>query len=352
MMQKNNHWLLHPGKETVGILLPLFLPVLLVAVFHDYFSTQTEVTTLWWLVLVLIIDVGHVYSTLFRFYWEKNTFQKYRTHVIIIPLVAFAAGVAVHWVSAMAFWRVLAYTALFHFIRQQYGFMRLYSRHQQQPRLGRWIDAAIIYSSTVYPVLFWHLYLTESLSWFVPHDFIALPSAPLALWAERGYWLILICYVAKELFVSIRHRDLNLPKNGIILGTSLSWYAGIILFRGDLAFTLLNVVAHGIPYMTLIWLYGEKKSSRRFSFTWKGVIIFGLALCVLAYLEEALWDVLVWKDHEALFPFFTDLNPIGHPHVLSFIVPLLVVPQLTHYILDGFIWRFSTDTNARWANRS
>lgn len=347
MITYKSNWLVSPGKETVLILLPLFLPVLVVFFFQGYFETHTEVTTLWWLVLILMIDVSHVYSTLFRFYWERATFQKYRSLLILIPVCCLLIGVSLHLVSSFLFWRVLAYAALFHFVRQQYGFLRLYSRTEKVKPFMRWIDGLAIYNATLYPVIYWHLHLTDSLSWFVPHDFVALYLPHTDEFFFAVYLLIFLTYLGKEVIQSIKTSTVNIPKNGIVIGTYLSWYAGIIFFHGDLAFTLMNVVSHGIPYMGLIWLYGEKKNSSRFSFGLKGVAVFILTLLVFSYFEESLWDVFVWKDHASLFPFFTFANPITDSWVLSVVVPLLVLPQVTHYVLDGFIWRFSKDSTAR-----
>jgi hypothetical protein len=344
---KTNHWLSNPTKETVLILLPLFLPVAIVILFQDYFQTNTEVTSWWWLVLVLLIDVGHVYSTLFRFYWEKATFQQYKTLLVLIPVCALAVGVALHLYDAFLFWRILAYIALYHFIRQQYGFVRLYSRKEKQPKWMRWLDASVIYAATLYPVLYWHLNLTESLAWFVPNDFVSLDGKLSHEPFLIGYIALLLIYVGKETWISIQAKSFNIPKNGIVIGTCLSWYIGIVLFRGDLTFTLLNVVSHGIPYMGLIWLYGEKKGDNVFSPGFKGVAIFILVLAILAYTEEFFWDVFIWKDHPNIFPFLADDNPITSNILLSLVVPLLVLPQVTHYVLDGFIWRFSKDVRAR-----
>jgi hypothetical protein len=133
----------------------------------------------------------------------------------------------------------------------------------------------------------------------------------------------------------------------IMVGTYASWYVGIVTFQGDLIFTLLNVVAHGIPYMGLIWIYGEKKATEKFSFGWRGALTFIAVLITFAYVEESLWDVLIWKDHTDIFPFFTGNNTLESSILLSLIVPFLVLPQITHYVLDGFIWRFSKDSGAR-----
>ena len=64
---------------------------------------------------------------------------------------------------------------------------------------------------------------------------------------------------------------------------------------------------------------------------------------MLAFLEEGLWDMTVWKEHKNVFKWlhFSDLQ-FSH-EVLSFIVPLLALPQITHYIVDGYIWRVRKD---------
>ena len=38
--------------------------------------------------------------------------------------------------------------------------------------------------------------------------------------------------------------------------TALCWHVGIITFNSDYAFTVTNVVIHGIPYLVLVYWYG------------------------------------------------------------------------------------------------
>ncbi len=336
-------WLADPVKESIFILAPALVPVFIVILFQDYFLAHQEVSSLWWIVLVLCIDVSHVYSTLFRLYWDKPTFIKYKKTLILIPLIGLTIGFVLHYYNAMIFWRVLAYLAVFHFVRQQYGFLRLYSRKEITTSLNRFIDSLSIYNATLYPLIYWHLHLTGKLSWFVQGDFISFGTTQLDWIFKSFFILIILVYIIKEGWTSYQQRTFNIPKNMIMLGTYASWYVGIVMFEGDLIFTLLNVVAHGIPYMGLIWIYGEKKTTSRFSFTLKGVTIFLLMLFVLAYFEELIWDIFVWKDHLAVFPVLTEFSALTNPFLLSILVPILVLPQVTHYVLDGFIWRFSKD---------
>jgi hypothetical protein len=338
-------WLSNPLKECIFIIAPALFPVLLVFVFNDYFVSH-EVNTVWWILLVLCVDVTHVYSTLFRLYWDKQTFNTYKRTLIFIPVIAFVAGLCLHYYDSVIFWRVLAYVAVFHFVRQQYGFMRLYSRKDSPSTLNRTIDSLSIYNATIYPLLYWHLHATDQLGWFIKGDFIQLNIVEYGSIFTVIYFIVFAVYLIKEIVTISRNGWLNIPKNLIMLGTYASWYVGIVAFQADLIFTLLNVVAHGIPYMALVWIHGEKKTPSNFTFNIKGVGVFIGILLLLAYIEENLWDRIVWNDHPELFPLFSGLS-FQNPFLLSIAVAILVLPQVTHYVLDGFIWRFAKDRQAR-----
>jgi hypothetical protein len=251
-------------------------------------------------------------------------------------------GIFLYSIGAMVFWRCLAYLAVFHFIRQQYGFMRLYSRKEVSSKLIRILESFIIYSAAAYPVIFWHFSDDRRFHWFVDGDFFQFTSG---LWPERLAFFIYLMGILTWLFLSvkeIRTTGLNLPKHLLIAGTYLSWYFGIVYFNGDMAFTALNVISHGIPYMALVWFMNRKDSSKpALSGKWwiKSLVWFLLVLGVLAFAEEALWDSLHWRDHAEVFGWTYFIPRITSPDFLSILVPLLAVPQVTHYVLDGFIWK-------------
>ena len=58
-------------------------------------------------------------------------------------------------------------------------------------------------------------------------------------------------------------------------------------------------------------------------------------LWLIAYVEEMFWDRAVWHDHGWLFGAPWEVGE----KVKALVVPLLALPQLTHYVLDGFVWR-------------
>lgn len=352
-------WLKNQTFDLTFILLPSFFAVALVAIFSSSLD-QTESIPLWaWIVLVLGIDVSHVYSTLFRTYFNSNEFKENQTLLTLIPLCVWIFGIVLYSVDGLIFWRVLAYVAVFHFIRQQYGFLRLYAKDDESDKAGRALDAAIIYLATLYPIVYWHSHQPRNFHWFVDGDFIVgLPEvvSSVFMWI---YVVVIVLYFFKEIKNTVQGKAFNVPKNIIVLGTMVSWYFGIVYFNGDMIFTLTNIVAHGIPYMALVWLYGErqkeksdeplilKKFQYKVFFSKFSVPLFFLVLLMFAYLEEGLWSGLIWREHLAVFGQLSWVPQITSKETLTWLVPLLAVPQATHYVLDGFIWKLK-DPNVNW----
>ncbi|HLP51512.1 MAG TPA: hypothetical protein VK154_11545 [Chitinophagales bacterium] len=354
MNNSKQPWLHSLGIDSLFILLPPFATLAIIALLPEKFKNQEGMTTAIWVSLVLLIDVAHVYSTLYRTYFDKEMHHKHRNLLINIPLLAFIGGVLLYSIGAMVFWRVLAYIAVFHFIRQQYGFIRLYSRKETPNRINRTIDALAVYAATIYPVLHWHLSGKRNFDWFVEGDFYYFKSDFLLYVGTYLYIGIFLLYLGKETLQSFRSRTFNLPKNLLMAGTFISWFFGIVYFNGDVAFTALNVISHGIPYMALIWIFGKRKAEQkkeqtsillRAVFSSYGIVLFLLILFFFSFVEEGVWDALVWNDHKDVFGAFYFLPQVKTNLLLAVIVPLLTLPQLTHYIIDGFIWKVRASEN-------
>lgn len=298
--------------------------------------------SLWmWGLLIVGIDVAHVYSTIYRTYLDPVARSRLAGWLVLTPLAGWVLGVLLYSWSTGIFWTSLAYLAVFHFIRQQYGFLMLYSRGERSlPRAYAVIDQVAIYAATLGPLLYWHTHLPRAFAWFIDGDFVALPEG---IWhiAKPLYAVILVAYLLKECWLVGVRRRINVPRNCVVVGTALSWYLGIVVANGDLIFTLTNVVAHGIPYMALMFIFsrGELRRGARLGLLVRVWPLAVLAMIVLAFLEEGLWDGLVWREHLKLFPGFARLPQIETATWLQMVVPLLAVPQVTHYVLDGVIWR-------------
>ncbi|MBS1793248.1 MAG: hypothetical protein JSS81_05310 [Acidobacteria bacterium] len=298
-----------------------------------------------WVTAVLLVDIAHVWSTSFRVYFDAEEFKRRIWLYSLIPVFGYAIGVAFYSEGELVFWKFLATVAVFHFIRQQYGWVALYRRKLgETSNVTWWIDAAAVYLASVYPLAYWMTRLPRNFDWFVPGDFFNLPEM-----VERVvfplYVAALIAYAAKTVYLYFAEGFSNPGKDIVVVTTVLCWYVGIVVFNSDYAFTVTNVLIHGVPYFALIYFYARQRREsasrvyRALSHNW---LVFMATLWALAYIEELFWHRGVW--HEKNWLFGADWE-WGNLKVL--IVPLLALPQLTHYVLDGFIWRRRSNAGRR-----
>ena len=287
-----------------------------------------------WIATILMIDVAHVYATGFRVYFVPQELRRHPWLYTLVPILGFAGAWCCYQQGSMVFWRVLAYLAVFHFVRQQYGWMALYrAKEGDREPIGWWIDTAAIYMSTVYPLIYWHTHLPRKFFWFAHGDFVSLPTWVSTV-AAVIYCSALILYSARSLRRAWVFGRVNPGKEILFWTTVLCWYVGIIALDSDYAFTVTNVITHGVPYLVLVyWVQPRDRESLSGSVNNRWIRYLAV-LWGLAYFEEFLWDVGIWHDRSWLFG-----SPQDWGSFHSILVPLLALPQITHYILDGFIWK-------------
>ncbi|WP_044889335.1 hypothetical protein [Myxococcus hansupus] len=297
---------------------------------------------LWaWLLFVVCVDVAHVWSTLFRTYLDPEELRDRPGLYLGAPLAAYGAGVLAHLVSPGTFWTLFAYVALSHFVRQQYGWVALYDRKARVSPWERRLDAAAVYAATLGPVVWWHANLPRSFSWFVPGDFLAgLPSwmGTVALALHAG---VLVTWAGFQALRVVRGEGVQVGKVLLVVATWVTWFGGIVVANDDFSFTVMNVVLHGVPYFALLFRYARGRLAEggygaAAALLRAGLPGFLLFLVALALAEEFLWDQAVWREHASLFGASRVTLP---PDVLALVVPLLALPQATHYVLDAFVWK-------------
>ena len=329
-------WLFTPTVD-----LSVFLGSAVVAVFALFVGARWGVneTPDWtWIWAILLIDVAHVWATAFRVYLDPAEVRRRPALYLLTPIVGLSLGIALYSESDIWFWRTLAYLAVFHFVRQQYGWVALYrARMNERDRAGKWIDTIAVYMATLYPLAYWHTHLPREFWWFLKDDFAPLPAL-----IERALWpiycLSLAVYFARSFYRWLIRREINPGKDIVVGTTALCWYLGIVALNSDYAFAVTNVIIHGVPYLALVYFYARRRrdeSNRAYRFLARSPLIFLATLWVFAFVEELLWHRSVW--HERMWLFGGAWDSLAE--IKFIIVPLLALPQLTHYLLDGFIWR-------------
>jgi hypothetical protein len=323
------------GSAAVALLLVALAPL---------FGIAGDTPEWSWITGVLFVDVAHVWSTAFVVYLDPVEWKRRTRLYALAPAVAFAAGVALYAWGPGPFWRAIAYLAVYHFVRQQYGWVMMYrGRNGEHDRLGRYLDGATIYLATIYPLVWWHAHLPRGFSWMRTGDFVTGIPAWVADATGIAYAAALAIYAVRAAVQLARGHSVSWGKHLVVATTAACWYVGIVATNSDYTFTITNVLIHGVPYMALVYVYARNAArepgarhgaSARLLAGGRGIVVFLSTLWAIAYVEEMLWDRTLWHDREWLFGSGLD---VGSGALV--IAPLLAVPQLTHYILDGFLWR-------------
>ncbi len=157
--------------------------------------------------------------------------------------------------------------------------------------------------------------------------------------------IIILIYIYIETKEKNRTNNWNFGRIMLTLSTAFAWYSCIVMINNDFTFSLVNVLGHGIPYLALVWITEKKLLNENSTPFYKhifskwGLLLFYAIIFAFAYLEEGIWDTLVWREHSETFGWMYFVKTIDSYQILNFIVPLLIMPQVVHYILDGTIWK-------------
>lgn len=264
MSSRKIAWLFSPVVDLCAFLGSALVALGLLWVGHISGWLDGETPEFLWVTAVLMIDIGHIYATGFRVYFDPVELRRRPWLYGLAPVLAFAVGAALYSESQAGFWRILAYLAVFHFIRQQYGWVALYRvKAGEHLRIGLWIDRFAIYLATIYPLVYWRSHLPRQFWWFLEGDFRALPSV-IETVLRPIYWGAMILYASESVYRGVVQRQFNPGKDLVVLTTAVCWYVGIIIFNSDYAFTVTNVIIHGVPYFVLVyWYRWERVDSSR-----------------------------------------------------------------------------------------
>lgn len=355
-------WILYSrGFDFIFFFLPFIATYIFVTFGNTYFPNilYPENSPLWFFIFIIIFDVWHVWWTLYRWYLQKNILKKHWKLLIGIPIFSIISliilcNIQIPWHDPLYVpLSFLAYMAVFHFIKQQVGFVQLYGRQAENldslTYISKKIDTIITWIVTGFPFAYWMMhYENISLNWFIPWEYIFISKlVPYTEFLWILYGLCIIIYCIFQLILLLRWARLNPLKYLYIIGTAYIWFNGMVAYDSIIIFGFGNILLHGLNYYGIViwstrsnieaygkWLEKIKKM---------GVILFSLGIVLsmasLWYIEEFFWNQFVWREKNMIFSDFFYNIWYSEP-ILILIVSILGSVQLTHYILDRYIWRW------------
>ncbi|MBT3784949.1 hypothetical protein HOF92_08225, partial [bacterium] len=214
----NNIWLVSRGFDSCVFLIPIALALLVTPIGFWYYPAQIP---LWAFIFVIItFDVAHVWATAYRVYLDKDEFQR-RFWFYFLPLPAFfflALGLCCY--DMTLYWTLLAYTAIFHFIKQPYGFVAIYKQKlHERCKLDYYLDKWAVWCAGLGPVILWHGSPQRVFDWFNAGESFLLKVPPSILpYVTFFYGLTLVFYVGRQLYLYKTTKFVNHGKNLVMMG--------------------------------------------------------------------------------------------------------------------------------------
>src|SRR5690606_7747879 len=144
-------WLVSPGFDPGWCVAPGLLALVVARVKGLHSESSSDESLALWIAGVLLVDVAHVWASLYRTYLDPDARRHHAQLLRAAPLLVFLIGFMVHAAAPPLFWTALAYVAVFHFIKQQEGFVALYLRAGGERARDRSLAKLAIWVSTAGP---------------------------------------------------------------------------------------------------------------------------------------------------------------------------------------------------------
>jgi hypothetical protein len=307
----------------------------------------------------VVLTVAHHLPTFIRIYGDRELFARYRWSFVLGPVVplAFALGLTAYLGAnrlpieyLLSLYLLLAVWDPWHFLRQHFGFMRIYDRGNAAPvRLAAsmdwwisvaWFAFAMAASAQWLPALLEDLYRSAGIPlvlWVSPRLLNGL--ATLFGAAAAATTLVYAGYLLwcrhRGFFVSPAKLALLACTFGVMMLTYTpnAWMQALAPgWTFALGFATVGIV-HMTQYLAIVWRYdrrlAEQQRARPGLFAWLHGRRTAAGALVVAVLYTgfclAYGDVLTTRP--------------GNRWLLALVLSVGFTSTLMHYYFDGFIWK-------------
>lgn len=317
------HWILQkPSKDFLWILFPGFFAAFYFLI-AEADNTFYEVVAF---VVMGLIDSGHVYSTLWRTYFH---IEEWRSSSLYIwtPIIIFIIGFSWFHFQLPYLYSFIFYATAYHHIRQFYGVTKWYEKLDRS--FTKW-SVRFLYMLSLSPAIAAHFRSDLVIEFYTEKDLFMYPNPMIFKYMVGLNVMLVLSYLAYELN--------NYRRGDFKLNRCLSVVAPVILYTtvfyvGKDGFQILLplMVAHGIPYYAMLGVGLTRTRPKRFPsyMTVAKAVLFTAVLFggFEFYFEREIIDF----DERYLF--------IPPKLWESLLLGLYVIPMMSHYTLDAFIWK-------------
>lgn len=285
--------------------------------------------------------LGHHVPTFLRAYGDPDEFAANRFRLIAIPLLVVPLMGLLYVFDSRLLMLVFVWDQ-YHFVRQHYGFMRIYDAKNKSISPSRfnvdlWLCMAWFVAIIAYSDFYSYVYAGHLL------DLGLLVPAGTGNWLRTGSLAVAggltLLFVVDHLRGWTEGRNVALLKMGILGSTYGVWYYAYVMLSDPLLSYAISSTFHCLQYDALTWHYNRRKAMRmqatprnavfRYLHSSRAVLLYVLAIASYGLVSQ-----------------------VGGGLAPGLVFLLNRTTGVLHYYYDSFIWqvkRTQADPNRRLA---
>lgn len=324
--------ILSPREDLIAFttFIPVYLLYLLLFQFN-LVSLPSSPPYYFFLLGWLIVDGSHVYSTLLVSYMDRTIFQNLKWVLILTPLLLYVLTSSLFYFGQeQVFAYFLAYLAMIHFIRQEFGWMKIATRlDAEAPTWLNHVDKIVSYIMTIAPMM-WFMRKANSGFWYKSGDLFLVPD-DIAYYGFSLFWPAVIVFLAVNGYHTYKTQTFNLTKFLVFINTFFGWYIAKTQTANIYLAVWLVIFHHGIPYYFIVFktekISGKYKLKEKLKFLHLPILYLSCVGIFYLFMTNSCCSSAVGF-----------LKTQGNL-IKALVLAIAPVPQMTHFILDGFIWK-------------
>lgn len=296
-----------------------------------------RVTLIEWLFTALI-DMPHAFSTGYRIFSDPAQLRKQSSLFIGLPILVILTLIFAFRASEFWTFRVITYLNIYHLMKQQYGWIR-YSEIKSNliHKVSKRLLSFMIYNFTLVPILLWHFNpaAQNRVGWIFQNDLLTYPSENIYSILMIFHWTLNVFFILKIIYHLSKGYSISMGQLIVLGSTWFAWYGGIVLKIGGDETMLIDIL-HVVPYLGLTFFVYKKQI---FEIKKTRFISFYFPLMIMGLIGTSLYTFLTSQYD----------NTLG-----LIVLSCLSGISVTHYILDGYIWRLNQKNTAveKWLDQS
>jgi hypothetical protein len=367
----HQNWVIDRLPDGLFIIAAPLISLVWAVAFASWFGAEVV------LAIFAVFNIAHHLPTFIRIYGDKDLLRRFRWSLLFGPVLPFSLAMCVvsyvvlsgyDMTNVMYLMLILVLWDPWHFLRQHYGFMRIYDRNNQVRRAvssrmefmicGTWFAYIMVAALDWLPDLLYDTYRLHDFPILFLFDdgvygVVQRLSFAIAMAGTVAYLGYLAWCRANGYFVSPAKVMLLMITFGVMYLTYVpnSLITGMVPeWNFALGFAVLGMV-HTTQYLAIVWKYNRGLSGREgaarsgifqelFSRGGWNVASTFVITCLMYGCFLGFPPLNLFGIHSS-----GDSVPMGAKWIMGVIFALGFTSTLLHYYYDGFIWKIRHTEN-------